>query len=334
METCGILVAMDMHEPAPGLYCIQVPIPSPLGHVNCWLARGGDGWTIVDTGFHTPEAESAWLEAFRRLRMAPRDVARIIVTHYHPDHYGAAGWLQEITGAPVLMHEPEAATAQRIWSGQLQSQFGVFFREHGVPSALMEPLARLGQQNLARTQPAPRITHLREGDRIPIGDRRFEVLWTPGHTDGLIVLWNADEGILLADDMVLSPISPNISATPAAGPDPLGAYLASLERVGRIPARITLTGHRRPIPDLAARCTELRTHHRDRLAQTLQLVGDGATGWQVGQGLFGQLINSTANLMFALGETVAHLEYLRARGHLERCRDDDGVLRYRRRRAT
>ena len=331
MEICGILVAMDMHEAVPGLYCIQVPIPSPLRHVNCWLARGGDGWTIVDTGFHTPEAESAWLEAFRRLGIAPGDVARIIVTHYHPDHYGAAGWLQQLTGAPVLMHEPEAATAQRIWSGQLRARFGAFFHEHGVPPALMEPLARLGEQNLARTQPAPEITPVRDGDRIPIGDRRFQVLWTPGHTDGLIVLWNADEGILLADDMVLSPISPNISAGPTAGPDPLGAYLASLERVGRIPARITLTGHRRPISDLAARCAELRQHHHDRLELALQLVGDGATAWEVGQGLFGELINSTANLMFALGETVAHLEYLRARGRVESWRDENGILRYRRR---
>ncbi|HEX6989965.1 MAG TPA: MBL fold metallo-hydrolase, partial [Bacillota bacterium] len=119
-----MLAQMDMFEAAPGLYCIPIPIPSPLAQVNCYLARGSHGWTVVDTGFHTPEAEGAWTRALRRLGITWKDIERIVVTHYHPDHFGAAGWLQQKTGAPVLMHAAEAATARWVWATGSEGSVG------------------------------------------------------------------------------------------------------------------------------------------------------------------------------------------------------------------
>lgn len=314
----------------PDLYTVRIPIPAPLRYVNCYLARGADGWTIVDTGFHTEETEAAWREAFRRLGIGPRDVARIVVTHYHPDHYGAAGWLQEWTGAPVLVHEPERATIERVWQPGFPDRLLTLLRRGGVPEPLMPVLERGQRWTQEHVQPRPRLTTVREGDEIPIGDRRFRVIWAPGHTDGLMVLWHEPDGLLLANDMVLADISPNIMVGPHSEPDPLGRYLASLEQVARLPARLVLTGHRRPITDLAGRCAELRALHERRLAAVLAyLDGEPLTAWQVAQRLFGAAIDSPANVMFAVGEAAAHLEYLIRRERVTSEPDEDGVLRFR-----
>lgn len=301
-----------------GVYRVPIPIPAPLREVNAYALRGPRGWTLVDTGFHTPEAETTWQRAFRHLGIGPGDVESIIVTHFHPDHFGAAGWLQDLTGAPVYMHDLELEVAQRVWHPAAMDAYGAFTARHGVPDELAGTLARRRGQVLAWVDPRPRVTPVRAGDELELGGRRWQVLWVPGHTDGLVVLWHPEEGLLLADDMVLPGISPNISAGPQAAPDPLGRYLESLQRVGRLPVRMVLPGHRAPFADVAGRCAELAEHHRRRLEEVEAIVArsGGATAWEVARQLFGRVMDTPANVEFALGETVAHLEYLVERGRL------------------
>ena len=292
-----------------GVYRIPIPIPAPLRDVNAYALRGRRGWTLVDTGFHTPEAEVTWQRAFRHLGIGPGDVEAIVVTHFHPDHFGAAGWLQGVTGAPVVMHDRELDVAQRVWQPAAMEAYSAFAARHGVPDELATALARRRRHVLAWVAPKPRVTTVRAGEELDLGGRRWQVLWAPGHTDGLIVLWQPEEGLLLADDMVLPGISPNISAGPQAAPDPLGRYLDSLARVGRLPVRLVLPGHRQPFADLAGRCGELAEHHRRRLEEVEAIVAQGGevTAWEVARRLVGRVMDAPANVEFALGEPVAHL---------------------------
>ncbi|HEY8393606.1 MAG TPA: MBL fold metallo-hydrolase [Thermaerobacter sp.] len=321
---------MEITEVVPGIYRVPIPIPAPLREVNCYAARGKWGWTLVDTGFYTPAAEEAWRRAFGQLGIRPGDIEAIIVTHFHPDHYGAAGWLQQLSGAPVYMHDREVAVARRVWREATIKDLEAFAGLQAVPGHLLPALVERRQQVLSWVQPQPEVTAVSEGASLAVGDRPFRVLWTPGHTDGLMVLWNEAEGILLANDLILSDISPNISAGPLAAPDPLGRYLASLAKVRELPAVRVLPGHRRPLADLRQRCDELRAHHERRLQDVLDIVrrrGE-ATGWEVAVDLFGPVMNSSANVEFALGETVAHLEYLARRGALT-VTGEEGAVRYR-----
>ena len=305
-------------EEAPGIYRVAVPIPTPLRQVNCYLARGREGWTVVDAGFHTAETEQAWHEVFQQLHIHPRDVQAIIVTHFHPDHYGAAGWLQEWTQAPVYMHRPEVELARRLDQDGTVAAWEVFARRHGLPDRWLKGFRERRRQLRAWVQPAPQVTAVDDGAFLPVGDRTFQVVWTPGHTDGLVVLWNATDGILLANDLVLGDISPNISAGVLTGPDPLGRYLESLDRVRQWPAQMVLPGHRQPLTDLRDRCDQLIQHHWRRLDQVLEVVRQRGplTGWEVAVALFPQVLDSPAQAEFALGETVAHLEYWARRGRI------------------
>src|SRR5262252_8489017 len=91
---------------APGVEWLRMPLPFALDHINLWLLEDGPGWTIVDTGYAMAETTAQWEMIFARgLHGLP--VARIVVTHHHPDHIGLAGWLAERWQAPLLITEKE-----------------------------------------------------------------------------------------------------------------------------------------------------------------------------------------------------------------------------------
>lgn len=326
---------VEISQWAPDVYLVSVPIPSPLRQVNCYLVKGSGGWTIIDTGFNVSETMATWQAAFRRLAIQPQQVERIVVTHHHPDHYGAAGPLQQWTGAPVIMHETEARMAELVWDGdKLLQDLAAFYQAHGAPADVLAEMAPAAVTLLGQVGPKPVVTPVTTDAQVPVGDRMCHAIPAPGHSPALMLLWDEGDDLLLASDMILDPISPNISLEPFTDGDPLGDYLSSLERLARMPARLTLTGHRRPIVHLAQRCGELAEHHRQRLAECLTIVTDpaaagrngGVQAWQVAQGLFGSVMEDPESGLFALGEAAAHLKYLALRDRLVMRQDETGVF--------
>jgi len=308
---------------APGVHLLQVPIRIPLRYVNCYLCQGPEGWTLVDAGFHDDLAVDAWHRAFEALDIRPEQVEQILVTHYHPDHLGAAGWLQQWTGAPVYLHEKELAQVELFWGAKMPRQLQdlkELFRSEGMPAELVEGILKVHWQHYREVLPLPKITPLSTGALFRIGTYRCQVLWTPGHSDGLAVFWADQEGILFANDMLLSTITPNVSIWPNGRPDPLRDYLESLDRVAALAPRLALPGHRTVIEDVAGRCQEIREHHRQRLALMAAAcrVPGGATAWEVCRQIFEPDTLTIHQVRFAMSETLAHLVYLIGQGVLEK----------------
>src|SRR5580693_2939497 len=77
---------------ASGVHWLRMPLPFALNHINLWLLDDGDGWAIVDTGIESPATRELWERIFAA-DLGGRPVTRVIVTHFHPDHMGLAGWL-------------------------------------------------------------------------------------------------------------------------------------------------------------------------------------------------------------------------------------------------
>ncbi|MDP6605093.1 MAG: MBL fold metallo-hydrolase [Dehalococcoidia bacterium] len=83
-------------EIVPGLHQIKTPMPSPaLPYVLAYVLEGNDGVTLFDTGYGTPEATAAMTAGLKTLWHEPKDVKRVIVSHFHPDHLGMVGWFRE-----------------------------------------------------------------------------------------------------------------------------------------------------------------------------------------------------------------------------------------------
>ncbi|GAB4191147.1 MAG: MBL fold metallo-hydrolase [Roseiflexaceae bacterium] len=303
-------------------------MPFALRNVNTYLLRDGAGWTLVDAGLNHAPNRALWATALEQLGIAWTAIRRIVLTHAHPDHYGAAGWLQERTGAPVLLSPGEQAFAQRMWRSEGSGEAAIIglFGRHGLPVDLAAQVAGDIARLRAETQPAPVWGTIDAGDTLLVAGRRFEAIATPGHSEGHLVFFCAAERLMLCGDTVLTKITPNISRWPDGAVNPLADFLATLDLLAQLPVELALPGHGPLIRSFAGRLGELRAHHDTRLAHMEQIAWGGATAFAVCSSVFQVDQLSTHQLRFALAETLAHLEYLVSAGRLERVEGE--LVRY------
>jgi glyoxylase-like metal-dependent hydrolase (beta-lactamase superfamily II) len=243
-------------------------------------------------------------------------VERIVVTHFHPDHVGAARPLAELTGAPVHQGEVDYAQCLRAWGpGRSPMRFFEYMREHGMPADHADSMRSEGERLAGWVRYAPDPELLVPGEQVD----GWEVLLLPGHADGHLALLR--DGVLIAGDALLATISPNVGLYHDAHPDPLGDYLDSLARIAELAPRVAFAGHGPVIPNPPARAQELIAHHRERLEATAAaLNGTPRTAYDVSLVLFPDPLPRGLR-RFALAETRAHLEYLALRDRTRRVHD-------------
>jgi glyoxylase-like metal-dependent hydrolase (beta-lactamase superfamily II) len=301
-----------------GIRRVTFALPLGIDHVHSYLLPvSGRGWIVVDTGLGLPDAGERWARVLDELG---DPVERIVITHFHPDHVGAAADLAALAGAPVYQGADDYDQCLHTW-GELRNDERMpdYLRVHGVPASEVESFRAEAAAfvRLARFARDPEL--LAAGDRID----GWEVLHLPGHADGHLALLR--DGILVAGDTLLGSITPNVGLYPDSRPDPLGDYLASLERIIELDPRLALPGHHEPIDDPAGRAQELIAHHGERLERTAEaLDGRPQSAYAVSFSLFPEPLSPTLR-RFALAETRAHLEYLVRRDGARRVDDGERV---------
>jgi glyoxylase-like metal-dependent hydrolase (beta-lactamase superfamily II) len=287
------------------------------GHVHAYLLEGDEGWTIVDTGVGLPDAKETWRA---ELDLAGGRVARIFVTHFHPDHVGAAADLHELTGAPVYEGALDYAQCELVWGNPAWSErLADWFGLHGAPARVTDEL--VGQSSLYR----PFIRYQSDPILVESGEMLdgWELVPTAGHADGQLCLLR--DGVLVSADHLLATITPTVGLWPASRADPLGDYLAALEHTVELAPRIALPGHGPVIDDPVGRARELQEHHRVRLEETAAALGtEPSTGYELSFALFGDDLKPSAR-RFAVAETLSHVERLVHLGAAARGEDDRGV---------
>ncbi|KJR99859.1 MAG: hypothetical protein VR68_08145 [Peptococcaceae bacterium BRH_c4a] len=299
------------------IFKVRLPLPFKLDHVNCYAIKGQDGWSIVDAGLNYGPSRKVWSEFMDRQGFGAGDITGIFVTHYHPDHYGAAGWLQRLSGSPVYMSPVDAALTEKIWKNSFQNIeiFSRMYLENGVPAGLISEMLDNIVDMRQRVTPHPDITTLSGEEEVRLGDRYFQVVGTPGHTDGHVCFYNKENGILLSGDHLLPDISSNISLWPHSHPNPLDNFLTSLAENHRLKVSLALPAHGECFTNVEQRLAELKEHHRERLNMMKRIASRGATAYRVCLEVFGNGLSSH-EMRFALTETMAHLAYLEKRGEL------------------
>src|SRR6476659_5438052 len=306
-----------MDELDAGIRRVTLPLPTRPGHVHAYLLPGEDGGTIVDTGLGLPDAKERWASELAEL---PGPVTQIVVTHFHPDHVGAAADLVERTGAPVAQGRVDYEQCRLVWDGSAWTDvLDDWFRRHGVPDEVMRELIEQGAlgRPFSRFQRDPQL--LDPGDHVD----GWRTVAAPGHADGQLMLVRDD--VLVAADHVLDPISPTVGLWPRSRPDPLGDYLGALEATIALDARVALPGHGEPILDPSRRARALIAHHAERLDATAAALGpEPLSGYDVSFPLFGHDLKPAAR-RFAVAETLSHLERLVLEGGARRIEHDRGV---------
>jgi glyoxylase-like metal-dependent hydrolase (beta-lactamase superfamily II) len=317
---------------APGLRWLRMPLPFALDHINLWLLEDGPGWTIVDTGYAMPETKEAWERIFAE-HLGGRPVTRIIVTHFHPDHIGLAGWVAERWRVRLWITEKEWLYARVMSRGsedfvKLRRDFA---RRAGLDAAASELFGER-EKGYRRGVPSvpPAFRRIADGAVIEIGGRDWRVVVGEGHAPELACLYCAETGVLIAGDQVLPRISPNVSVHPhEPDGDPLAQYLASLAKLrAAAPSGIlVLPSHNLPFYGLHARIDELTAHHGMRCEELLAALSRPQSAVDVLPVLFRRPLDSHQTA-FALGEALAHLHYLERQRALDRLPGPDGVDRF------
>lgn len=321
-------------EVAPGVRWLRFPLPYRLDHVNIYLIEDGEGWCVLDAGLLDERTTGLWRSVIAD-HLDGKPLTRLIVTHHHPDHIGAAGWLCREAGIPLLTSSTSYLACANIAldPGSPQDrQFHDFYLSHGMAQEVADEMGTRGHEYLRKVAPLPG-TYLRllGGDTLTIGRRKFRVLSGDGHAPEQIMLYCEEDRLFFSADQVIAKISPNVSVWPTEPDgDPLGHFLRTLRRVrDLLPDDVlVLPGHQLPFRGLHARCTELVAHHDHRCA----LVGEACakqplTASELVPVVFPRELD-IHQLGFAFSETLAHVNRMLRRGELTKATGADGIVRY------
>jgi glyoxylase-like metal-dependent hydrolase (beta-lactamase superfamily II) len=352
----------EVREVATGVVRIQLPMNMPgLGHVNCYAIEDADGVALIDPG--VPSARS-WQALNRRLAEAGLPIGRVhtvVITHSHPDHYGAAQRLRRLTGAEIVTHE----NFKTYWDPHEEDDF---IREVAVPAdyqaqagaiekALMKVTKRERHSPWDRPvpwggpppdnqwkerlrwrivplllsklwQPPKPSRRVMDGNVIMLGGREWLAVFTPGHTNDHLCLLDPAEGIFVSGDHLLPTITPHISGL-TTQKQPLLDFFGSLERMHTFDGvKVVLPAHGLEFHDLSGRAGEIVDHHHERLATLTKAALEAPDNELTVPEYSKHLFKPRSWGPMADSETFAHLEYLRQTDRAT-ARSVDSELRYR-----
>ncbi len=321
-------------EVAPGVLWIRMPLPFTLAHINLWAIADGERWTLVDSGLRSPETASAW----RRLRdgaLGGRGIERVVVTHMHPDHVGMAGWITRRTGCRLWMTRLEYLTCRVLVAdtGRDAPEDGTrFYRRAGWDDDALEHYrARFGEFGKHTYALPDSYRRIVDGETIRIGAHDWRVITGSGHSPEHACLHCPELGLLVSGDQVLPRISSNVSVFPTEpDADPLGDWMDSLAKLTReVPDDVlVLPAHNEPFRGLHARLRHLAQGHERSLERLRASIAEPKRAIDVFGALFARRIDDPGLLGMATGESLAHLNYLLARGEARVEVDAHGVAWY------
>lgn len=311
-------VELALSEVADGIFELRLPIPFEDGLVNVFLFKDGDEADLLDCGMNSEES----LESIHRAveHVGARRVRKLVVTHIHPDHYGAAGALAGEGRADLYMHRLEVplVNPRYVELEQLVAEVRHYLIVNGVPDDEAEVLSNSQRALSEVVKPADPAVQLDGAEGMPMGRWSLHVEWTAGHSPGHICLFERTSALLFAGDHILPALSPNIGLHPQSTPDPLHDYLAGLRRMAALKPAQVFPAHGRPFTTVDERVEELTRHHQRRFDQILEIVDrEEKSGWQVALELWGRRTNLYEKRL-ALQEGLAHLQALAVEGRVEK----------------
>jgi glyoxylase-like metal-dependent hydrolase (beta-lactamase superfamily II) len=329
-----------MIEVFPGIRWLKLPITmqdAGINHINTYLIEDNGGFLMVDSGWNTDESFSTLHNALIKSGHNFQSIKQILVTHIHPDHYGMAGRIRELSGATIVMHhiEKDFIEPRYVNMAPLLHQTDRMLVSNGVPEGETEELRDASLDVLNYVVPAQPDTVLHNGDMINSGIFKFQVIWTPGHSSGHICLYEPEKKVLIAGDHILPKITPNVSVNPQSIENPLGRYMQSLAEIKHLDIELTLPGHDEPFHHLNMRINEITHHHHLRNLEILEAIAfSPRSAYAIAKQIpWGNNGGKWADLppfhqRMAVFETLAHLEMLAADSRIDKL-PRKGIIQYR-----
>ncbi|MCP5039037.1 MAG: MBL fold metallo-hydrolase [Rhodobacteraceae bacterium] len=314
-----------------GVFWFRLPLPMKLDHVNCYAFADADGWTIVDTGFDSRRIRAVWALLLEG-PLKGRPVARVIVTHHHPDHVGLAGWFQREHGAELITTRTSWLFARMLLLDEQMvpvNETLAYWRAAGMDPEIYETRKAerpFNYVDIVADMPLG-FKRIKEGGVIRFGARDWDVRIGNGHAPEHATLWSRDCDLVIGGDQLLATISPNLgvyATEPEA--DPVGDWMDSCARLAPFAqdSQLVLPGHKLPFTGLPTRMRQLIDNHHHALDRLLEYLQAPHTAAECFSPLFKRKIG-TGEYGLALVEAVGHVNHLYATGKISRVRREDGA---------
>ena len=317
---------------ADGIYQLWLPMTASvltgLDHVYSYLIEGVAGWWLIDIGWNTPDILTTLKEAFKMLQIDFKEINTILVSHCHPDHYGMAGKIKELSPkTQIVLHPRDADLIDPRYINFIETEKKTedHLESHGVPVADLKLLGSASLHALDLVSVIKPDYTISDGEVIHTGIFDLEVIWTPGHSPGHICFYEPKNRFLFCGDHILPTITPNISSHILSGVNPLGGYINSLYRMSRLQVDEIHPGHEYSFTGLEERINKILEHHQMRedqiytaLKSHKQSAYDLAASltWNVRGQKWAQF--SPWFKRMATTEVVAHLEYMQSQSRIRR----------------
>ena len=285
---------------------------------NVYIVIAGDYVALVDTGSGLGESDDHIRSGIEQIRdewgesLDWGDIKRVVVTHGHVDHYGGLGAVRDQTRAPIAVHALDRRVLTNheerlILASRAVSQF--LWRAGVSDSSHTSLMGMYGwSKGLFRSIEVETVLH--DGDLL---DDLMLVHHTPGHCPGQVCLQIGD--VLLSADHVLPYTSPHMAPESITLSTGLSHYLASLAKIAEVPdIRLALGGHEGPITDLYARVAQIQASHNRKLERVLSACAEPHTINELSRAIYPDV--TSYDILLAIQEIGAHVEYLDQHGHL------------------
>jgi len=300
----------------------RIPLPIPFAHaggpINAYLIDDADGRVaMIDTGLSTETCIAALHDGFAAAGKRVQDVSRVVITHGHVDHFGLARYVQDRSGAPVLVPRRDW---NKVLVGETMPPLDEHLERFGVPAGFSPKIAAADAMSAAIAPRLDRVEPLEPGARLSFARFEASVIPFPGHTPGLVCLHAEGHGVLFSNDHLLQRVSPNPLFEPVEDESgtrhrALVAYLESVGRLYDMDIGWLLPGHGEPFRDHRATIDGLRRFHERRKARIESLLeAQPRTVMGLVRELFGEA--EGIQLFLMISEVVGNLEVLEDEGRV------------------
>lgn len=312
---------IEVFESDTGIRIYRMPIEAFPGFiVYSYLLFGGETPTLVDCGSAMEQSQNDLLKALAAIHddfgeaFALQDIGRVMITHGHIDHHGGLNFIKDQTGAQIGIHPLDRRILTNYEERVIiaSKNLRVYLQRAGVSLTNIDSLMDMYgfAKRLLKSEKVDFF--LEEG--VEIDGMRF--FHTPGHCPGQVCIQIGD--VMLTADHVLSRITPHQAPESITHYTGLGHYLEALgkiEKVGGI--RLALGGHEKAIDDVYSRIEGIREDHGEKLERvlgTIQRADEPLSISDISKEMYPNM--KSYNILLALEEVGAHVEYLYEHGEL------------------
>ena len=305
----GMAEKFRLHEIRPGIFQLELPTPYPIGPVYVYLIKK-DPITLIDVGVNSPESLTALQKQLQHLGVKINQIELLLITHSHSDHYGAAQTLKEEGAKAVAIHprDWDKVTDRRDYYLRMKP----YLAQMGMPSDYLEYFVKFIVWETPYARDLEEVQNLRDGELLFWEDLKLEVMHTPGHSPGHVVLLCPKEKWAITGDFIFTHITPDpiLDITPSGYRTPsMPLHMESLKRFAARGITTFFPGHLERKGKTDAALKEMKKRMKHKRENYLEILAKGPlTPFQLMRRLYPTSRKGEAFVL--LSEVIGRLDLL------------------------